>query len=193
MSQKPEFPYLAIGRIRKTHGRRGELAVEILTDFPDRFQPGKEICLGEEGRLQPVILEACWFHKGLAILKFRECDSLSAAEHLVGLWLWIPRSERRELPQGAVYLADLIGCEVIEEARRLGTVEAIEETGAAPLLRVRNPEGDFLIPFAQEICLTVDVESKQIQVRLPEGLLELNRKSPRSPRGKRPGKTVRQG
>lgn len=193
MSQESEFPYLAIGRIRGTHGRRGEVAVEVLTDFPDRFQPGREIWLGEESRVRPVILESCWFQKGRAILRFRGCDSLGAAELLVGLWLWIPRSERRELPPGTVYHADLVGCEVVEGTRRLGTVEAMEETGAVPLLRVRTPEGELLIPFAQEICQTVDVKRKEIQVRLPEGLKELNRERPRGRQGKRADRTARRG
>ena len=167
--------------------------MEVLTDFPDRFQPGREIWLGEESRAQAVILESSWFHKGLAILKFRGCDSLGAAELLVGRWLQIPRSEQRELPPGTVYLADLVGCEVVEGTRRLGTVEAIEETGAVPLLRVRIPEGELLIPFAQEICQTVDVKRKEIRVRLPEGLEELNRERPPGGRGKQPDRTSRRG
>ena len=187
----PAPDFLTLGRLRKTHGNRGEVAAEILTDFPDRFQSGQELLLSDGTTSQLGFLEGTWFHKGRVILKFRGCDSIAAAEALVGLWIEVPRSERRSLPPGAVYLADLIGCVVRENGRTLGTVEAIEETGATPVLNVRTAEGELLIPFAEEICQTVDIEKREIQVRLPEGLKELNRDSPRAARQKRPGRSRR--
>ena len=184
---RPASDSLTIGRIQKSHGNRGELAAEILTDFPDRFQAGKELWLSDGSASQPRVLEGSWFHKGRVILKFRGCDSITAAEALTGLWIEIPRSERRPLPPGIVYLSDLIGCVVRENGQTVGTVEAIEETGATPVLNVRTAEGELLIPFAAEICQTVDVEKQEIQVRLPEGLQELNRTEPRAEKQKRAG------
>ena len=181
---RPTPDSLTIGRIRKTHGNRGEVAAEILTDFPDRFQSGHELLLSDGTTSQPGVLEGSWFHKGRVILKFRGCGSITAAEALVGLWIEVPRSERRSLPPGVVYLADLIGCVVRENGQTLGTVEAIEETGATPVLNVHTAEGELLVPFAEEICQTVDVEKREIQVRLPEGLKELNRTS-RMQRGRK--------
>ena len=184
---RPASDSLTIGRIQKSHGNRGELAAEILTDFPDRFQAGKELWLSDGSASQPRVLEGSWFHKGRVILKFLGCDSITAAEALTGLWIEIPRSERRPLPPGIVYLSDLIGCVVRENGQTVGTVEAIEETGATPVLNVRTTEGELLIPFAAEICQTVDVEKQEIQVRLPEGLQELNRTTPRAEKQKRAG------
>ena len=184
---RPASDSLTIGRILKSHGNRGEVAAEILTDFPDRFQAGNELWLSDGSASQPRVLEGSWFHKGRVILKFLGCDSITAAEALTGLWIEIPRSERRPLPPGIVYLSDLIGCVVRENGQTVGTVEAIEETGATPLLNVRTAEGELLIPFAAEICQTVDVEKQEIQVRLPEGLQELNRTEPRAEKQKRAG------
>jgi len=187
----PASDSLTIGRIRKTHGNRGEVAAEILTDFPDRFQSGQELWLSNGSESQPRLLEGSWFHKGGVILKFRGCDSITAAETLVGLWIEIPRSARRSLPRGAVYLSDLIGCVVREDGQTLGTVQAIEETGGTPVLNVQTAEGELLVPFAEEICRTVDVEKREIHVRLPEGLKELNRDERRAARQKRAGRSRR--
>ena len=66
----------------------------------------------------------------------------------------------------------------MEEGKILGRVESVEDAGATPLLQVLSAQGELLIPFAEEICRTIDVERKQIHVRLPEGLKELNRRSP---------------
>ena len=173
----PADDSLTIGKIRKTHGRRGEVAADILTDFPDRFGAGEQLLLSDGSAVEPRLLETSRFHKGRVILKFAGCDSIEAAEALIGRWIVVPREARRTLPPGVVYLADLIGCAVREMGQTLGVVEAIDETIGAPvLLRVRTAEGELLVPFAAEICRIVDVGKQEIEVRLPEGLLELNRK-----------------
>lgn len=171
----PAEDALTIGTIRKTHGRHGEVAAEILTDFPDRFGAGEELLLTDGRTVAARLLEGSWFRKGRVILKFAGCDSIAAAETLVGNNIVVPQKARRPLPPGVVYLADLIGCAVLEMGRKLGVVEALVETGASVLLQVRMPEGELLVPFAAEICQKVDVEEQKIEVRLPEGLREINR------------------
>jgi 16S rRNA processing protein RimM len=174
----PPNDFLTIGKILKTHGRHGEVSAEVLTDFPDRFDAGAKLLLWDGTAAESQLLEVSRFHKGRMILKFAGCDSISTAELLVGRWIVVPQSARRPLPAGAVYLSDLIGCAVREGSEALGIVEAIEEAPGAPiLLRVRTAEGELLIPFAEEICETVDVHQKEIRVRLPEGLRELNCKA----------------
>ncbi len=176
MKPTPESEHVTIAQVRKTQGRRGEVAAEILTDFPERFERGQQMLLWDGTSHQRVVLENSWPHKGWIILKFRDVETITAAESLVGRQIQIPRSERRQLPPGAVYLSDLVGCVVREGGKLLGKVDAVEETGAAPLLKVPTAEGELLIPFAESICSTVDVEGQEIQVRLPEGLKNLNRK-----------------
>jgi 16S rRNA processing protein RimM len=172
----PGEDFLAIGKIRRTQGRHGEVAADILTDFPDRFSAGEQLLLSDGDAVEGRRLETSRFHKGRVILKFAGCDSMDAAEKLIGRWIVVPRGERRELPPGVVYLADLIGCTVREAGQELGVVEALEETTGAPvLLRVCTAEGELLVPFAAEICRIVDVRKGEIEVRLPEGLRELNR------------------
>lgn len=190
----PAEDSLAIGRIRKTHGRRGEVAADILTDFPDRFGAGEQLLLTDGSGVEPRRLETSRFHKGRVILKFAGCDSMEAAETLIGRWIVVPRESRRALPPGVVYLADLIGCTVRERGQTLGVVEALEETIGAPvLLRVRTAEGELLVPFAAEICRIVDVRKQEIEVRLPEGLRELNRgkAAPDEPQRRAVGPRVR--
>jgi 16S rRNA processing protein RimM len=191
----PAEDSVAIGKIQKTHGRRGEVAADILTDFPDRFGAGERLLLSDGNEVEPRLVEASRFHKGRVILKLAGCDSMEAAETLVGRWVVVSRESRRRLPPGVVYLADLIGCTVRETGQTLGIVEAIEETAGAPvLLRVRTPEGELLVPFAAEICRRVDVAKREIEVRLPEGLRELNRETaaPKD-RGERPRRFRRRG
>jgi 16S rRNA processing protein RimM len=176
--------YLTVARILRPQGRRGEVAAEILTDFPGRFAKMESAYLWD-GRSAPraVNVRGCWISQsrgGQAIFHFEGSDSISDAEKLVGLEVQVPLSERMPLPGGSYYVTDLIGCQVRDaEGRAVGRVRDVQSTGentaGTPLLVIDAPEGELLIPLAQEICVRVDVNTRSIEVRLPEGLRELNR------------------
>jgi 16S rRNA processing protein RimM len=169
----------------RPHGRRGEVAAEILTDFPERLTRLKSAQLWN-GRTEPprsVLVRSCWLSHsrgGQAIFLFEGSHSISDAEKLVGLEVQIPLSERISLPAGSFYVNDLIGCEVYErDTKRIGQVRDVqfpgEELKGTPLLEVDSPSGELLIPLAREICVQIDTAARRIEVVLPEGLRELNR------------------
>ena len=104
-----------MARILRPHGRRGEVACEILTDFPQRLKSLKFAELRGEPRR--VGIRSCWLSQsrgGQAIFLFEGSDSINDAEKLVGLEVQIPLSERVRLPAGSYYITDLAGCEVRE-------------------------------------------------------------------------------
>ena len=162
----------------KTQGRRGEVASEILSDIPDRFTVGMKLLAlpkGSGGRRE-LEVEELWPHKGLLVLKFAGVDSISEAETLVGCELQVPRSQRSQLQAGWNYVSDLVGCTVLDDGREIGRLEEVQfGAGEAPLLIVRDSAKRLLeVPFAEAYLDSVDVERKQIRMKLPEGLLEVN-------------------
>ncbi len=174
---------VTVARVLRPHGRRGEVAAEILTDFPQRLETLVSASLG--GRSAPdrsVAIRSCWLSQsrgGQAIFHFEGSDSISDAEKLVGLEVRIPLAERIKLPESSYYIADLIGCEVREKnGNAIGSVRDVQATGeniaGTPLLIVDSSGGELLIPLAQEICVRVDIAARLIEVILPEGLRELN-------------------
>jgi 16S rRNA processing protein RimM len=163
----------------KTQGRRGEVAVEILSDVPDRFAVGMRLLalpreLGASRRELEV--EEFWPHKGLLVLKFAGVDSISEAEALVGRELQVPCSQRSKLQAGWNYVSDLVGCEVFDQGREIGRIEDVQfGAGEAPLLIVRDGAAKLLeIPFAEAYLDGVDVGRREVRMKLPEGLLEVN-------------------
>jgi 16S rRNA processing protein RimM len=176
----PEAAWLTLGRVVRVHGRRGEVAAEILTDFPRRLLALEEVSLAssdDRRRLARVL--ACRLSPsrgGQAIFQFAGVASIEQARLLVGLEIQVPISERLPLPPGAFYTSDLIGCEVWEGAEKLGRVRGVETVGT-PVLAVETPAGELLVPLASEICRTIDLPGRRIEVVLPEGLRELNRES----------------
>lgn len=186
-----ESARVTVARVLRPHGRRGEVACEILTDFPERLKKLKSVELwdarkgeGADAR-RKVIVRACWLSQsrgGQAIFHFEGADSISDAEKLRGLEVQIPFSARMRLPSGSYYVTDLIGCEVCarDGGAPIGRVSDVQFAGAAvtgtPILVVESARGEILIPMAQEICVAIDVAARRIEVVLPEGLLELNDK-----------------
>jgi 16S rRNA processing protein RimM len=162
--------------VRKTQGRRGEVAVELHSDVPDRFRVGLRLfALPQDGNRRDLQIEEFWPHKGDLILKFAGIDSISDAETLVGCELQVPKNERARLESGWNYVSDLIGCVVFDADRELGKVEDVQfGAGEAPLLIVSTGSKRHEIPYAEAYLKIVDLERKQIQMLLPEGMLELD-------------------
>ena len=171
--------FLAIARILRPQGRKGEVAAEILTDFPERFRQHDSVFLEVPGQApKPVRVECAWPHKGRIILKFSGTDSIESASGLRGLQVFIPWEQRTPLPPHHYYLCELHGCRVIWErqGREIGTVKEVESTGGVDVLHVKRPGGksEVLIPLAQEICTRIDLTSQTIVIDPPEELLDLN-------------------
>jgi 16S rRNA processing protein RimM len=166
--------------VRKTQGRHGEVAVELHTDVPDRFRVGlKLFALAQDNSRRELRVEELWPHKALLVLKFAGVDSISDAELLIGCELQVPRSERARLESGWNYVSDLVGCVVFDSGREIGRIEDVQfGAGEAPLLIVVSGVGAgskrYEIPYAEAYLKSVDLERKQIQMQLPEGMLELN-------------------
>lgn len=182
---------VTVARILRPHGVRGEVAAEILTDFPERLKRLAAVELWDAGPRtdpqvrRPVAVRSCWLSHsrgGQAIFHFEGVHSISDAKKLVGLEVQIPLAERMKLPSGTYYVTDLIGCEVRERGgASLGSVRDVqimgEEIAGTPVLAVASAEGELLIPLADEICVRVDTAARSIEVILPEGLRDLNRNS----------------
>ena len=140
--------------------------------------------LGKDAQRREVELEECWPHKDYLVLKLKGVDSMNDAETFLRCELQIPRSERAQLEPGAAYISDMVGCEVLDHERKIGTVTDVQfGAGEAPLLVVQGVGSagkvrEHLLPLAEEFLeggtAGIDIARKQIRMNLPEGLLEIN-------------------
>jgi 16S rRNA processing protein RimM len=184
MTDDAEF--VAIARVAKTQGRHGEVAAALLTDFPELFASRKKVFARSEnnGRAKQapaaeqvrreLELEEHWFHKGMVVLKFAGVDSISDAEMLIGSEIQIPRSERAELGTDEFYVSDLVGCAVTDSGREIGRIKDVQfGSGEAPLLVIQG-EKEYLVPFAGAYIERISMEQKLLEMKLPEGMLDLD-------------------
>lgn len=168
--------FVTLARVVKTQGRRGEVAVEVHSDVPDRLHLGLRVfALAEDDSRRELKIEDAWPHKDRLVLKFAGIDSLSDAEQLVGSELQVPLNERAKLEPGASFVSDLIGCMLVDHGREVGIVTDVRfGAGEAPLLVVGKGKSELEIPYAQEFLVRVELPGKRIEMNLPEGLLEVN-------------------
>lgn len=172
--------WVTLAVVIKTQGRRGEVAVESHTDVPDRFQQDMRLwALQKDGQRREVTIEDFWPHKNLLVLKFRGIETINDAEPLVRAELQLHGSERAKLEPGWTYLSDLVGCTVFDGEREIGEINDVQfGAGEAPLLIVRSEAKSgklpYEIPFAEAYLDKLDLERKQVRMKLPEGLLEVN-------------------
>lgn len=189
---------IAVGRIVRVRGIKGETVATLLTDFPERFESIDQLIAlrdaanGEAKAGEPFLLqiEKFWFQKDRVIFKFAGYDSIEMASSLIGCTLHVPESESVELEADEYYDWQLEGCavETIDKLK-LGTVREVLHTGGVPVLVIKSDENvsavdeetsketvkslEHLVPLAKSICVEVDVERKIIVVDPPEGLLEI--------------------
>jgi len=191
--------WVLVARILRPRGNKGEVAAELLTDFPERLTKLREVFLGHvESGPRAHAVKSCWLsqnHRGQAVFHFEGVQSISEAEKLRGLEVFLPFEQRVALPQGQYFISDLMGCSVFENPATpgplasspcspaeapalLGTVRDVQFTGegvsGTPLIVVDTSQGELLIPLAEDICTGIDIVARRIDVTLPEGLRDLN-------------------
>ncbi|MGA8528983.1 MAG: ribosome maturation factor RimM [Acidobacteriaceae bacterium] len=180
-------PWTLLARLVRPQGRRGELTAELLTDFPERFHHRRRLYLIPPERIgtrpREIELENFWFLRSRIVLKFQGIDSINEAEAIRGYEVAIPAEERVALDPGSVYAGELIGCHVIDlnhDSLDVGEIVDLDRGSSSTELLVvhrrglRGPDREALIPLVKEYIVRIDPDHRRVEMRLPEGLLEIN-------------------
>jgi 16S rRNA processing protein RimM len=168
---------VAVGRVARAVGRRGEVAVDAWSSGPEPFERLSRVYVGG-GSFPPVALgvESVRIHKGRPVVKFSGISSIGEAEGLAGRELRTPESDLPPLPPGRFYQFEIRGLTVNDRARGpIGIVESVMETGGTDVLVVRRASGEeTLVPLCQEIVKKIDPARGRVDIDAPEGLVSLN-------------------
>lgn len=172
---------VVVGRIARAHGRRGEVAVNPFTDFPElRFRPGARLFASVAGRVVEFRVAAARLQRGRPIVGFEHVSDIESAERLAGVELRVPESALAPLPPDTFYEHDLVGCRVeTVDGRCVGPVRSVEALPGASRLIVEAAGGEVDVPLVDAICVRVEPAARTIVVDPPAGLLDLNLRPPR--------------
>lgn len=166
---------IVIARAVRTHGLKGEIVAELLTDFPERFEDVDElIMVSPSGEPNAVQLEDFWFQKDRVVLKLAGYDDVDRAKTVVGYDFAVPELDRVPLEEDEFYDWELEGCTVKVGDKNIGEVRSVMRTGGAEILVISDEAGkEKLVPLAESIVVKIDPKAKTILVDPPEGLLDL--------------------
>ena len=162
-------PTVVVGRITRAHGVKGEVAVMVLTEVGERFEPGAVVYV-EDGRRLSVAESRP--HRGRMLVTFDGVRDRDAADRLVQRNLVVPESASPPLPEGSYWDHQLIGCEVVNESGRgLGELRDVIHTPANDVWSAMDANGaETLIPAIADVVAAVDVDGRRVVVREVPGL-----------------------
>jgi 16S rRNA processing protein RimM len=166
-----EPEYLVVGFLRRPHGVRGEILMDLHTDFPERLETGTTVYVGDT--YQTLVIASRRPHGTGLLLRFRGIKSPEEAGFYRNTWVYVPAADRPELPEGEYYHHQLIGLNVVtDEGRELGLLTDILETGANDVYVVRDAAGnEVLLPAIPAVILEVRLADRQMRVHLLDGLI----------------------
>jgi 16S rRNA processing protein RimM len=176
MPGEPE--YLLVGTFRRPHGLRGDLLMEVVTDFPERLRTGTEVFVGVAHERH--VIAATRQHSGGMLVRLQGLDTADSAGVMRKRDVYVRGANRPALPKGQYYHHELLGSTVLDrQGTSLGYLSEILETGANDVFVVRMAdERELLLPVIDTVVEQIDPAQKTIRVFVPDGLL------PESPRAK---------
>lgn len=174
--RNPEPSYIIVGQVRRPHGIRGEVRIEILTDYPERLVQHEYLCFAHPQSPDDVAcypLESVRPHKGILLVKLAGVDDRDEAEELRGMLVQVPLEDAVPLEEGEYYYFQLIGMNVkTETGEWLGRVAEVIEGGAHDVYIIHGPQGEILLPAIEDVILKLDLEAREMVVHLLPGMLE---------------------
>jgi 16S rRNA processing protein RimM len=169
-SPNGEPVYLVVGFLRRPHGVRGEIMMDLHTDFPERLRSGRRLLVGEDHKL--LTLAGARQHQAGMLVKFRGIETPEDVGQYRNQWVYIKASDAPPLPAGQIYQHQLFGFKVVDENDNpLGELVEIIETGANNVYVVRDDSGrELLLPAIPSVILDLNAEQRLMRVHLLEGL-----------------------
>ena len=165
---------ITIGRAVRPFGVKGEMKIEPMTDFPERFKGLRRVYLvSPSGKELTCEVRSVRYAGDVPLLLFSGYDSPEKARALNGWFVKVPEEETVHLPEGTYYWFELIGMEVISESgERLGKIVDIFETGSNDVYVVKRGRKENFFPATAEVIKQVDRKERQVVIHLLDGLME---------------------
>ena len=163
--------YLSVGFLRRPHGVKGEIIMDLHTDFPERMKKGRKVYVGEDHK--PMTLANVRPHQAGLLVKFQTVETPEDAGLYRNQWVYV-QTEDVPLPDGQHYKHELLGLKVVDENDNpLGDLIEILETGANDVYVVKNDSGkEILLPNIPSVILDLDINRGLLKVHLLDGLVD---------------------
>ncbi len=163
-----------LGHVIKKHGLNGGVTIFLDVDFPEEYSELESVFVEINKKLVPFFIEAISIKGQKANIKFEEVDTVEDAERLKSLSIYLPLGSLPDLEEGQFYFHQVVGFAIIDLSSSIrGTIKSVLTGPQQDLFEVEINEKEALIPINDQIISRVDHENKLIEIKAPEGLLEI--------------------
>lgn len=162
--------YIILGKAINTHGVKGEIKVELYTDFKEeRFKTDSKIYFGEDYIEETV--KSFRMHNGFMLLTLKDKEDINLIEKYKGYIIYKSKEDIKPLEDG-YYFRDLIGLDVWQNGKKVGYIKYLEEGTKNNYMRViKEDKKEVLVPFLPVFIKNVDLDNKKVEIVEMEGLL----------------------
>lgn len=170
----PDSDFVVVGRVGRAHGTKGEMCVEPVTDFPERFDSLREALISRrDGEPLPVKIEGVRWKGTVALVKLAGVDDRDEAGKYTGALMGVRRDEIAPTGEDEYYHFDLVGCRVADEkGEEVGVVKEVLRMPANDVLVVVEGEREMLVPTTKQVVKQVDLGGRLITIERIPGLLD---------------------
>lgn len=171
MDKKPEPDFLALGLIARPHGVSGEVRVDVLTDFGDRWEGLKTVYIGPH--YEPYHIQSTRHHQKAILIKFEGYNTRDSVDSLRGEFIYIPTQQAMPLEPDEFYFYQVIGLDVrTEDGESYGEiVDVLRPPNANEVFVVYGNRGEILIPVIEDVINLIDIDAGYVVITPLPGLL----------------------
>ena len=162
-----------LGKVGPPRGIKGDVWVKSYTAIPE--DSASYGTLWNEDASQAFKLTVINAAKGMLVTRINGVNDRITANALKGVELYLKRGALPSTEEDVFYHLDLLGLKAhTTKGEFLGLVDAVFDFGAGDVLEINGgPHNGVFIPFTKDTVPVVDIESGQLLIDQPEGLLEL--------------------
>ena len=164
-----------IGTVVAKYSYKGELLVKIDSDNPEQYLKLESFFVNLDTGLVPFFVKNCYLHKSeLLRIKFENVSNEDQADLLIKKNLYLPLKLLPPLEGKKFYFHEVLGFNVKEKNKIIGTILKIQESKVQALFEIEKKDGSIsMIPVHDDFILEVNRKEKYIEVKIPDGLLDL--------------------
>lgn len=167
--------YFFLGKIVKKHSFKGEVVIKLDTDEPELYKNMESVFVNLGNNLIPFFIEKSSLSKGTMFrVKFEDVDTEADAEAILRSEVYLPLDMLPKLSGDKFYYHEVIGFKVIDTVfGEVGNIMSINDSSAQPLFEIDRDGKEIFIPMIDDFIKKVDRDAKTIEVKTPEGLIDL--------------------
>jgi 16S rRNA processing protein RimM len=167
---------IAVAKMKRPVGLKGEIALEPMTDYRERLLQLANVWIGQdEETARSRRVDRVRMTSSTVILKLGDVGSRTQAEEYRGQYVFVDEEDSPRPEPGSYYVHEVVGLDVVrEDGTFIGRIRDVQKFPAQDIWIAVQGDREVMIPAVKEIIRSVELDTRRVIVRLPEGFIDEN-------------------